>query len=140
MRGDKKYQTENDATMKSIYGLCDDLNTRFKDPKNKEQVARIRTAAEKYKANFDGWVALWDKQQVQGAAMVAAARDFGQGSDELRQGQKEKMETAVAFSTKLMLILAAGGVILGVILAYVITRGITKPINRIIAGLTEGAD
>jgi len=135
MRGDKKYQTENDATMKSIYGLCDDLNTRFKDPKNKEQVARIRTAAEKYKANFDGWVALWDKQQVQGAAMVAAARDFGQGSDELRQGQKEKMETAVAFSTKLMLILAACGVILGIVIAFVIARSITRPFKEIFKGL-----
>ncbi|MGB2984475.1 MAG: methyl-accepting chemotaxis protein, partial [Phycisphaerae bacterium] len=128
MRGDKKYQTENDATMKSIYGLCDDLNTRFMDPKNREQVATIRAAAEKYKENFDGWISQYDQQKKEEEAMVAAARDFGSGSDELRQGQKEKMTSAAAFSTQLMLILAAAGVILGTILAFVITRGITKPL------------
>jgi len=135
LRGDKKYQTENDATMKSIYGLCDDLNTRFKDLKNKEQVASIRTAAEKYKDNFDGWIRLYDQQKAEEEAMVAAARDFGSGSDELRQGQKTKMESVAAFSTQLMLILAVAGIIIGVVLAYVITRGVTEPFKEIFRGL-----
>jgi methyl-accepting chemotaxis protein len=44
-------------------------------------------------------------------------------------------------SAKLQLsIVAVVSILLGIMLAWTITRGITKPINRIIAGLTEGAD
>ena len=140
LRGDKKYQVENDATMQNIYELCSDLNSGFKDQKNKDQIANILAAAKAYKSGYDGWVGLHEKQKVEEQTMVAAAQDFGKGADKLREGQHEKMSSAVAFSTQLMMFLAAGGVIIGIVLAFVITRGITKPINRIIGGLNEGSE
>jgi len=140
LRGDKKYVTENDATMKNIYGLCGDLTTRFNQQKNKDQMANVLAAAQNYKSAYDGWVSLDDQQKHEEEAMVAAARDFNKGGDELRQGQKAKMEEASASATMLMLMLAAGGVILGSLMAFFITRSITKPINRIITGLNEGGE
>ena len=135
IRGDKKYQTENDETMKSVYGLCDDLTARFQDPKNREQVASILVAAEKYKESFDNSIEIHDAQQKEEQAMIAAAQDFGKGADGLRQGQKRKMTEASSSATTLMIGLAAGSMLLGVILAWVITGAITKPFKSIFKGL-----
>ncbi len=49
-------------------------------------------------------------------------------------------KTLTAFLMKVQWILLAAGVVLCAILGTVITRSITKPINRIIAGLNERAD
>ncbi len=52
-----------------------------------------------------------------------------------------KDATAKASFFKVFSVAAMGiALVVGVLLAYFITRGITKPINRIIAGLDEGAD
>jgi methyl-accepting chemotaxis protein len=48
---------------------------------------------------------------------------------------------SIANKTNLVLMtMAISGIVLGIVLALVITRSIVKPINRIIAGLNEGAD
>ena len=57
---------------------------------------------------------------------------------------KEANVNAASSSQKRAAILAisitVAGVIIGVVLAFFIIRGITKPINRVIEGLTEGSD
>ena len=67
--------------------------------------------------------------------------------DAMIVSQKRLMETDMAeaksltaFLVTIEWILLFAGVVLCVILGTVITRSITKPINRIIAGLNEGAD
>jgi len=50
------------------------------------------------------------------------------------------MESVTARYNFIMITLALAGIAIGSVLAFVITRGITKPINRIIAGLTEGSE
>ena len=49
-------------------------------------------------------------------------------------------ESAQKHSAAIALCLTIGGIVSGAALAFVITRGIVKPINRIIDSLTEGAD
>jgi methyl-accepting chemotaxis protein len=52
-----------------------------------------------------------------------------------------KSSTAQASFFRMFSIIAAGGaLVLGVVLAWLITRGITRPMRRIIAGLDEGAN
>jgi len=48
--------------------------------------------------------------------------------------------TKAAFFKLLSLVAAGIALVVGVLLAYFITRGITKPINRIIQGLDDGAE
>ena len=49
-------------------------------------------------------------------------------------------ESAQSSSAAIALCLTIGGIVLGSILAFVITRGIVKPVNRIIDSLSEGAE
>jgi len=95
MREDKKYQQENDATMKEIYAQCDELAAKFNQQVNKDQAAKVKSSAEAYKKNFDGWIELWDQQQTQAQAMVNNARTFTEECQGLRQGQKAKAQAAL---------------------------------------------
>ena len=140
MRGDKKYQKENDTTMDRMYSLCDELSSSFEQQGNKDQVAKVKSASKKYKENFDGWIVLWDKQQVAEENMVTHARELTQLCEDLRAGQKTKMDATTARSNTMMIIGAIAAIAIGSLLAFFITRGIVKPITRIIAGLTEGSE
>jgi len=130
MRGEKKYQEENNATTSQIYALCDELSAKFNQQKNKDQVAAVKTSAEKYKKGFDAWVALYDQQQTKADAMVANAQQFTKLCEDLRAGQKAKMETTIARSNSLMIGGAFAAIVFGVILAFIITRAITRPVRQ----------
>ncbi|NLX60280.1 MAG: hypothetical protein GXY74_14475 [Phycisphaerae bacterium] len=137
---DKKHQQENDVTMKQILAGCDTMNESLQDARDDEAVNRIRQAAKDYKAAFDGWIALSDKQAAEEQKMVGAAEDFVKGCDALRAGQKSKMQSTTRSANLIMMAAAVGAIILGAILGTLITRGITKPVNRIIEQLTDGAE
>ncbi|MBW1803163.1 MAG: HAMP domain-containing protein, partial [Deltaproteobacteria bacterium] len=130
MRGDKKYQEENDETMANIYALLEDMKLRFKDPKNIEHAEKCLVLSKSYKAAYDGWIDLRDKQLVDEEAMVTSAREFSAELDELRQGQKDKMEAAQASAITMAIGFVIGAVLLGVFIAFVIAPGISNPVSR----------
>ncbi len=69
-----------------------------------------------------------------------AAASIVETINQISMSLKAEMEGMMARSNALMTGMAIGAVIMGVLLAIFITRSIVKPINRIIAGLNEGAD
>ena len=95
LRKDKKYQTENDATMQDIYDQIDATMAKLKDPADKEMLGKVEKAAQAYKANFDGWVTLSDQQDQQEQAMVDNARAFVDECQKLRVSQKDKAQKAL---------------------------------------------
>ncbi|MCD4675807.1 MAG: methyl-accepting chemotaxis protein, partial [Desulfobacula sp.] len=80
------------------------------------------------------------EQKVCEAKMVAAARKLTEEATNLRVAKKNEMVSVTARSNFIMITLAIASVLIGSILAFIITRGITKPINAITAGMSEGAN
>jgi methyl-accepting chemotaxis protein len=72
--------------------------------------------------------------------MVSIAADMVQMVATLQTNLMNELNSVSARTNTLMITMALCGVILGIVLAYFITRSIVRPINRIIAGLTEGAE
>ncbi len=72
--------------------------------------------------------------------IVAAARNSNQELGALSESLVTQMHSFISFANMVSMIMAMCGVITGIVLAAVITRSIVKPINRIVAGLTDGAD
>ena len=62
--------------MSGIYALCDELFGKFNQQINRDQVTKVKNSAKQYKNGFDGWIALWDKQQVAEEKMVAKRAPF----------------------------------------------------------------
>jgi len=60
--------------------------------------------------------------------------------DPAKESAIEEAEATQKTSTAISLILTIGGMVLGCCLAFFITRSITKPLKRIINGLTEGSE
>jgi len=137
---DQKYVDAFDTEISTIYALCDELSAAMKQQVNKDQVDGAKSGVQDFSTSFHKWVNLQKQMDSEYANLIKAAGEFGTLCDNLRAGQKTKMEATTARSNSLMIGGALVAIILGSILAFIITRGITKPINRIIAGLTEGAE
>ncbi|MBN1512427.1 MAG: methyl-accepting chemotaxis protein, partial [Phycisphaerae bacterium] len=71
--------------------------------------------------------------------MAVSAKAIVDTMNQLNQSLTEQRDSIAARTTMLGVAMTLGAVVLGVVLAVFITRSIVKPINRIIAGLNEGA-
>ncbi len=140
LRNSDEYVKKTNDQADAAIALAEDLKSRFQQQVNKDQVQQAINACITYKKAFAEVVNYKGEQKVCEDQMVAAARKLTEEANGLRTAKKEEMESVAAISNTIMITLAIAGVVLGLILALIITRGITKPINRIIAGLTEGAD
>ncbi|MEA1900629.1 MAG: methyl-accepting chemotaxis protein [Thermodesulfobacteriota bacterium] len=139
MRGDHKYAEHVDKLAENIVNLARDMKSRFNQARNQQQTDKIIIAIQAYKAAFDDYVILKDKQVEADAEMVASARAAQEICDNARADQKAKMDGQISMANSIMLISSIVAMILGSLLAFFITRGITKPLNRAIKDLSEGA-
>ncbi|PLX50277.1 MAG: chemotaxis protein [Desulfobulbaceae bacterium] len=120
------------------------LSSTADDMRRKELVAvhgkKYRTLAEQWSADRKKQGDLLDRSDALAMAIIdlasrtarkadQAAYDFGISAD-------HHAETVNRFLIGLLL----GAVILGAILAFFITRVITRPLNQVITGLNEGSD
>jgi methyl-accepting chemotaxis protein len=72
--------------------------------------------------------------------MASAAKEFLGTMTKLNDTLKADMDAITARTNGLVMAFSIGSILLGTILAVVITRSIVKPINRIIEELTSGAE
>jgi len=74
------------------------------------------------------------------AEMATAAQAIVDTINRLQTSLKNRMESTVAQTNTLMMIMAISGIVLGIVLAVLITMSIIKPIKRIIDALTAGSE
>ncbi|NVM21192.1 MAG: methyl-accepting chemotaxis protein [Desulfobacterales bacterium] len=139
LRGDKTYVEKVDNCVEDILSLARDMRSRFRQAKNRVQADNVIFSAKEYKAEFDEVVRLIEKKKEADKEMVAAARAALKICDEARADQKAEMEGRISMANGIMIIGSLVAIVLGALLAFFITRAITKPINRIIEGLNDGA-
>jgi methyl-accepting chemotaxis protein len=92
---------------------------------------------------LDNWLQLEQigKQRLVAAEEVLSkSQAAAQAGIDQTQSIAEDASSSLSTATTIMGIGLVIATAIGCILAFVITRGITKPMNRIIAGLNEGAD
>jgi len=70
--------------------------------------------------------------------MVSSARDVGEKCAQLGAALQNDLNTLLRSSNALMIALAAGALLLSVLMGILVTRGIVRPLNRVIAGLRAG--
>lgn len=80
------------------------------------------------------------EEQQTTAGMVAEAANLVNAMDSLQTLVRDDMDRTVSTTTTAALGLTVGGIALGMLLAFFITRIITKPINRAIEELSHGAE
>jgi methyl-accepting chemotaxis protein len=133
----EKYQAQLQVTNKGLLEWTETAGS----------VAELRKAAEEIKGYLESYQKAGQQfyagiqaKRTEDANMARCASSIVKNINELSQSIQNHLNTVSARTTGLLLSLVAGGIILGVVLALVITRSIVKPINQIIEGLTAGAE
>ena len=114
---------------------------------NLNQIDMIRQAASGYDQAMQGllnnWSQLQELNQKRGAAadkVLAAVQETSEAGMTQTDEIAQSAASALSLSSLIMTIGLVIAFVVGVTLAVFITLSITKPINLIIAGLTEGAE
>lgn len=83
---------------------------------------------------------LEDKLNSLGQAIASTSDEIKLSIKEEQDELGPRVKTDFEWNTKLLIIISLINLAASIILAFFIARAITKPIHRVIAGLTEGAD
>ncbi len=129
IRKDEKYADQVREVSDQMIDQAVLTATTMKQKVNLDQIDAIIAAVQDYQKAFGKYVDIYHEQLKLEDEMVAKARTAVEGCDELRQGQKEKMNSAQASAITMAISFMVGAVIIGILVAFIITRGIVKPID-----------
>ncbi len=144
---DPKIIRDAQANFDVMKNKFNDLRKITKEQADHERIDNTEKAAMEYKDAMLSLLANWEKLQQLGTQRTETGGHVlnlskelamaGVGmTDEVAQGAAK----ALSMSSTIMLVGLAIAFVLGVAVAIFITRSITKPINKIIADLTEGSE
>ena len=128
--GGQEYQESVGKGLASIYQMAKDMDSRFKQQSNQEQVNNVVDAVRGYEEAFHQFVQFMTEQQKAGREMLVAAQKVEVIGAEVGTGQRAKMLDQMDMAKYFLGLAALVAVFLGVLLAYQITRGITRPIEK----------
>ena len=151
IRKDNQYIDRVNQLTADLDNLAAQLIKQTGDQEQKARLARVREKNRQYREAFEQFVALIKSlgaqptpAQTRGLAtadqhMVASAREAIAQCEALRALQKQIMQALISRAGALVLGISLAAVLLGLGLAWSITRVVSRPLNRVITGLDSGS-
>lgn len=138
---DEKYFQDTIASINNL------LNAMANSKILQEHADAVKASLDQYKTAFEGLVAEKRENIVLTAKMLEAIQKVEPIVQSLHTAMiKESNEKESATMrqaskmAKLAIAIGSGAVLIGILLSFFITRAVTKPINLIIEGLSDGAN
>jgi methyl-accepting chemotaxis protein len=138
LTGDSNAYKEASEKLKQIVKTAKEAATKRRKPEEAEQMTGLADSVSRYLSALELFSTLTAQQATAREAMQTAAQKAEQACRQTWQAQKSSMNSAVRGVNLTLLLAAAACVGLGMILAWLITRGITKPLRKVIVGLRSG--
>lgn len=138
--GGQQWNDKVDEELLKILDMANDLKSRFQTASNIEEIDKVLVAAGQYRQAFDQFALLMAEQNKANDIMVKTARKVEEECAAATADQHAKMANQITMANSVMISTAVAAIVVGVLLSFFIIRGISKTLNRIIAGLKEGAD
>lgn len=140
-RSERKFLIENDEA--SVQAYLDDAK-RIQAPLKSasitdEEKAQINEALDTYVEEFRTVVTLTGSERRLSDEMVSTARNAIKSADRLRAHQSDQMESDRQQASGLIFGATGIAVVLGILMAYLITRAIVSPIKQAVAAASEVA-
>ncbi len=114
---------------------------------NINQLNLIKSSMESYKSAMSSFLANWKdlngiqkQRETIGQNVLDAAKEISRAGISQTKEIAVNTTNSLASSTIVIIVGLSIAVILGSILAFIIIRGITKPVNRIVKDLNQGSD
>ena len=130
LRKDDTLISSMDELYNTILTQVDDTKSRMRQKANLNQMDAMKKAMIEYKGAFDETVQAIKLQAEEEELMIAAARDFIAVAEQTREHQNELMAEAVEKATLMIVALTFLAIILGILIAFIITRAIAKPLSK----------
>ena len=140
-RAERKFLIERDSS--SVKSYLEDAK-RMQGPLKSasisaEEKAQVAKALESYSNEFQSVVRLTESGEQLSQDMVTTASRVIGSANSLRERQADNMESDRKQATTLIFGATGIAVLLGILMAYLITRAITSPINHAVAIASEVA-
>ena len=140
-RAERKFLVERDSS--SVKSYLEDAK-RMQGPLKSasisaEEKAQVAKALESYSNEFQSVVRLTESGEQLSQDMVTTASRVIGSANSLRERQADNMESNRKQATTLIFGATGIAVLLGILMAYLITRAITSPINHAVAIASEVA-
>ena len=141
IRGGVEYISKHKKMIDGIIALTTDLKYRFKDSSNIERADKLIASVKCYQDAFTNFIECTTKQEELINKMAVAATELAKQSTDLCEIQRDKMNSGANTANMLVIGFSVVGIVLGIVLAFFITRMIVKPIKRtvdIIKDIAQG--
>jgi methyl-accepting chemotaxis protein len=127
---------KNDEYAETVLGIidgfvdqCQVTRAKMRQKLNLDQIDAIVAAVGEYKSGFNTYRGIHEEQLKADEMMVQAGRASVKSLDDLRQVQRDKMEAAQNSAITLAISFVIGAILIGIFVAFVIARGISKPVS-----------
>ena len=122
----------------------DNLNPTANERKSINELAKLtnnyKNGVKQYVTNWENLITNRDKATQTGINLVDLTNEINEAASRQTQIVAEQTNTALNKAIWVLMIGLAIAIIVGLVLAIVITNGITRPINYIISNLSEAGD
>jgi len=135
---DMKYINAIDEEIRTVIKIVEDTRPLFKKAEGLAFLDKITNHITQYQSQVKQYVSLREQQSEREQIMIASAREVGGLGKKFNAELAGLMNTIISTSTSIILYGALICIIFGSLLAFLITRSITKPVNLIITNLTDG--
>ncbi len=140
IRKDKKYVDKAMAHVEKVISLAKEVRSTHSKADDVKRMDAVIDATEKYQGAVLDYVKSYDEGEKAKGKMGNSSKVFMNDVEKTLEEYSKSMASSINRADTLIIFFVIGGILIGVILAFFITRGIVKPINRIITGLNEGSD
>ena len=144
---DPKLFQETEKKFEDVNKKLDELKTITKLEADLKAIEDCRAAGKAYLDCMTNFLANWFAREEIGKkrgevaqAVLDAAKSTSEAGMEDTAKASGQAASSLSTASTTMIVGLSIGVLVGILMAIFITRSITGPINRIIAGLNEGAD
>ncbi len=144
---DPKLFIETEKRFDAVGKKLDELKAKTRQPLNLQQIEDCRAAVKAYLGCMEEFLANWlAREEIGKQSGIAAQAVLDAAKDTSLAGMNDTAKSSGEAATSLgsasltMIVGLSIGVVVGILLAIFITRSITGPINRVIAGLSTGSE
>ncbi|MEN6503754.1 MAG: hypothetical protein ABFD92_04380, partial [Planctomycetaceae bacterium] len=144
---DPKQYEEALKKFSELYAKLDELKPITHLEADLKEIEDCRAAAKGYESAMTSFLANWTareelgkKRGVVAQAVLDAAVDTAKANMDSATESSNEAASSLATSSLTMIIGLSVATVVGILMAIFITRSITGPINRVIAGLSSGAE
>ncbi|MEO5365099.1 MAG: methyl-accepting chemotaxis protein [Magnetococcus sp. WYHC-3] len=138
--GDASFRDRVLAIMDQVAKGGQEMMARFKNPKNQESMRSVLDGVEAYRKTFLRYAELMNAQDAAQSEMASQARKVMDATKAAMDDQKRKMGEEIAGSNQMLGVASLLAVLLGMVIAWFITRAIVVPVRAAAQSAGQVAD